>query len=109
MDFSEYQRLSRKTAVYPNLGRNIVYPTLGLCGEAGEVAEKVKKIIRDDNSILTSKKRELLKQEYGDVLWYLSNSCDELGFTLEEVATANVEKLRKRQAENKLHGSGDVR
>jgi len=109
MNFNEYQLLARKTAIYPQLGDNIYYLTLGLCGESGEVAEKVKKIIRDDSSIISEEKRQDLKKEYGDVLWYLSNSCSELNLTLEEVAITNIEKLHKRQSEGKLHGEGDNR
>ena len=109
MNFTEYQKLARETAVYPDLGDNYTYPTLGLCGESGEVAEKVKKLIRDDSGAVSYDKRLEIKKELGDVLWYLSNICSELGLSLEEVAELNVQKLHDRQASGKLHGSGDNR
>jgi NTP pyrophosphatase (non-canonical NTP hydrolase) len=109
MNFDQYQEEARKTAIYPNLGSNFIYPTLGLCGESGEVAEKVKKIIRDNNGIVTEDKIIELAKEYGDILWYISNSCDELGLRLDKVAMLNLSKLKKRQEENKVHGEGDNR
>lgn len=109
LSVSEYQVEARKTAIYPNIGDNIVYTALGLCGEAGEIANKVKKIMRDDNNKITPEKKQELFKELGDVLWYLSNTCDELGVTLEEVAKYNLLKLRSRQERNALQGSGDER
>jgi NTP pyrophosphatase (non-canonical NTP hydrolase) len=109
MDFSEYQKLSRETAIYPNLGGNLAYPTLGLCGESGEVAEKIKKMYRDDNGLLTENRRTELKKELGDVLWYVSNVAVEAGLSLDDIAFENIQKLHKRKEENKLHGSGDNR
>lgn len=109
MNFNEYQKLSRETAIYPNLGNNLYYPTLGLCGEAGEVAEKIKKMYRDDNGILTEERAILLQKELGDVLWYLSNTATEAKLDLENIAIENIAKLNKRMNENKLHGSGDNR
>ena len=70
MDFKTYQKKSRFTAQYPNLGSNYIYPTLGLVGEAGEVAEKVKKVIRDKKGIFDDESKKGLKKELGDVLWY---------------------------------------
>jgi NTP pyrophosphatase (non-canonical NTP hydrolase) len=109
MNFGEYQELARETAIYPNLGGNFFYPTLGLCGEAGEVAEKVKKIIRDDNGVVSYDKRLEIKKELGDVLWYVANIASELNLSLTEVAELNIQKLHDRQAKGKLHGSGDNR
>ena len=109
MDFKEYQGLARSTAIYPNIGNNFIYPTLGLCGESGEVAEKVKKIIRDDQGIVTEEKRELLKKEIGDIQWYISNLATELGLDLNDIAETNIKKLKDRQARNVLKGSGDNR
>ena len=71
MNFDEYQKKSRKTAIYPDLDKNFVYPTLGLIGEAGEIAEKIKKVFRDENGRMTDEKRKELEKELGDVLWYL--------------------------------------
>ena len=109
MDFKTYQKLARLTAQYPNLGSNNIYPTLGLVGEAGEVAEKVKKVIRDKKGIFDEESKMGIKKELGDVLWYLSNLCDEFDFTLEDVALHNLEKLKLRAAKGKISGSGDDR
>ena len=109
MDFNDYQKLSRETAIYPNIGKNFVYPTLGLSGEAGEIAEKVKKIIRDSDGVITDETRELLKKELGDVLWYVSQLAAEFGFTLDEVAEENIKKLFSRKERGVIKGSGDNR
>lgn len=109
MEFDAYQKKSRVTAIYPDLGKNIVYPTLGLCGEAGEVAEKVKKLIRDRNGVMDAEFLDLLKKELGDVLWYIAQICAEAGFSMGDVADHNLEKLRSRMERQQLHGSGDTR
>jgi len=107
--FKEYQKLSKKTAIYPNIGNNFIYPTLGLAGEAGEVAEKIKKVLRDREGILDKKVKEDIKKELGDVLWYVSQLATELGFSLDSVASFNIEKLSSRRKRDKIHGSGDNR
>ena len=109
MEMNKYQEAARSTAIYPNKGENLIYPVLGLCGESGEVSEKLKKIIRDDKGIVSSEKKQDLKKELGDVLWYIANICSELNLTMEEVAECNIEKLASRKARNKLKGSGDDR
>ena len=109
MDFKTYQKKARETAQYPNLGSNNVYPTLGLVGEAGEVAEKVKKVIRDKNGVFDAESKNAIKKELGDVLWYISNLSDEFGFKLEEIASENLEKLKLRASKGKISGSGDDR
>lgn len=109
MTFEEYQAESRKTAIYPDKDNNFVYPTLGLAGEAGEVAEKIKKVLRDGNGVVSDEKREEIKKELGDVLWYLANLSTELKISLDDVAQKNIEKLQSRQQRNELHGSGDNR
>jgi NTP pyrophosphatase (non-canonical NTP hydrolase) len=109
MDLSEYQSLSRRTATYPGAGEDMTYPALGLCGEAGEVAEKVKKTLRDDGGVLTPERREALSRELGDVLWYLSQLATEAGLELETIAAENLEKLFSRQERGVLQGSGDER
>ncbi len=106
---NEYQRESRKTWLLVHTDHPIVYPTMGLANEAGEVAGKVKKIFRDKGGQIGPEDREALKQELGDVLWYLAQICTELDLTLEEVAEANLEKLFSRQARDKIRGSGDER
>lgn len=109
MTFNEYQKLSRKTAIYPDIGNNFVYPTLGLAGEAGEVAEKIKKVLRDKNGIVDEAVKEDIKKELGDVLWYVSQVATELGLSLGDVASLNIEKLYSRHKRGKIHGSGDNR
>jgi NTP pyrophosphatase (non-canonical NTP hydrolase) len=109
MEFNEYQKQSRTTARYPNAGNNFIYPTLGLAGESGEVAEKIKKIIRDDGGLVSGEKREEIAKELGDVLWYVSQIAAELGLSLDHVARGNLEKLASRAARMKLGGSGDNR
>ncbi len=96
MKFEDYQSAASKTALYPRRLSNLEYPTLGLAGEAGEVANIVKKIQRDHDGVITTETREKLLDELGDVLWYISACADELGFTLNEIAEFNVEKLAKR-------------
>ena len=113
MTFEEYQKESRKTAIYPALypdqRPNVVYPTLGLTGEAGEVAEKVKKILRDDRGVVSDVKRGEIAKELGDVLWYIAQLATELELSLGEIAQFNLEKLASRQGREKLSGSGDNR
>ena len=109
MQLSDYQTLSRSTAVYPGAGDNLLYPTLGLCGEAGEVAEKVKKMIRDDGGVLSEERRASLAGELGDVLWYVAQLATEAGLELDAVAEGNLEKLLSRQRRDVLQGSGDNR
>lgn len=109
MHFFEYQLQARQTAVYPNLGNNYIYPVLGLCGESGEVAEKIKKVIRDSDGVISMEKKAEIVKELGDVLWYLANICEELGVELDSVATINIQKLAQRKMMNKLHGNGDNR
>ena len=109
MDFSTYQKLSRRTAVYPDLGANLAYPTLGLNGEAGEVAEIIKKLYRDHGGDLDEATREALAKELGDVLWYVAAICAEANLDMQSVAKHNVEKLADRQTRDVLHGSGDER
>jgi len=108
-DFDDYQKACKKTAIYPGIGNNITYPTIGLMGEAGEVANKIKKIIRDDKSKVTRQKRDELKDELGDVMWYVAQLSTELGLKFSDVVNGNLEKLLKRKKDNKIHGSGDKR
>jgi NTP pyrophosphatase (non-canonical NTP hydrolase) len=107
--FSDYQRESRKTWNLVQTDHPIVYPTLGLVNEAGEVAGKVKKIFRDKGGTISDEDREALMLELGDVLWYLAQICTELGITLDDVAEANIEKLRSRFERGAIHGEGDHR
>ncbi|MBU3999997.1 nucleoside triphosphate pyrophosphohydrolase family protein [Patescibacteria group bacterium] len=109
MTFDEYQKQSRKTAKYPNIGNNFIYPTLGLSGESGEVAEKIKKVLRDKNGIIDEATRAEITKELGDVLWYLSQIASELDLPLENVASENIKKLFSRLDRGKLGGNGDNR
>jgi len=109
MNFEEYQHKSRKTALYPAIGHPVIYPTLGLVNEAGEVAGKIKKVFRDKDGQISADTRQALKAELGDVLWYLAQVATELGLTLDEVAEANIVKLYDRQERGKLGGDGDER
>lgn len=113
MDFQEYQKLSRRTAKYPNIGKkeedNFLYPVLGLLGESGEVAEKVKKLFRDDAGVLSEERKEMIKKELGDVLWYLSQIATDFKLDLDEIARNNIEKLYSRLERDKIQGDGDNR
>ena len=109
VDLSDYQRRSRATAVYPEAGDNLTYPALGLCGEAGEAAEKVKKALRDDGGVLTDERRAALAAELGDVLWYVAQLATEADLDLNTLAEENLAKLLSRQERNTLQGSGDTR
>jgi NTP pyrophosphatase (non-canonical NTP hydrolase) len=107
--FNQYQLRAGMTAIYPNRGDNLYYPALGLAGEAGEVCEKIKKVMRDKDGKLNSEDRTMLIKELGDVLWYVSAIADELDAFLGDIALVNIEKLRSRQERNKISGSGDSR
>jgi NTP pyrophosphatase (non-canonical NTP hydrolase) len=109
MNLKEYQEKSRVTAKYPNVGENYIYPTLGLSGEAGEVAEKIKKVIRDKGGKVDDETQEAIKKELGDVLWYVAQLATELKIPLEEVASCNLAKLYDRMERGKLSGNGDNR
>lgn len=109
MTFEEYQNKAAKTAVYPKLMHGSVYPALGLAGEAGEVAEKVKKLVRDDKGVVSEEKRSEVAKELGDVLWYVSQVATEFDIMLTDVATQNLEKLASRKNRDRIHGSGDNR
>ena len=108
MEMNEFQRQSLQTAIYPQELKTI-YPLIGITGETGEVAEKVKKVIRDRNGLFSKSDRLEIAKELGDVLWYLSVLANDLGYSLDEVATLNIEKIRSRNERGKLHGNGDNR
>ncbi len=108
MTLNEYQQHAIETAIYPD-DRRIIYPTLGLTGEAGEVADKVKKVIRDAREEFTAEKRLEIVKEIGDVLWYCAALSRDLGYDLDAVAQMNVDKLRSRMERQKITGSGDNR
>ena len=111
MNLNEYQKLASKTAKFEEYSEieKLSYLALGINGEAGEVAEKVKKIIRDHKGEVSEEKKEQLVLEIGDVLWYLSQLSRVLGVSFEEVAEKNIEKLYSRLERGKIHGEGDNR
>lgn len=109
MELNDYQLRARATARYPQAGANPIYPTLGLCGEAGEVADKVKKVLRDQGGHFDATVLEGLKLELGDVLWYVAQLASELGYDLEAIASANLAKLASRAERDVIGGSGDRR
>lgn len=107
--FKEYEEVMLPLARYPNIGNNYVYPTLGLTGEAGEFADKIKKIIRDKEGVISAEDRVGLLKELGDVLWYVTSCARELDSSLPEVAEMNITKLLDRNKRNVLQGEGDER
>jgi NTP pyrophosphatase (non-canonical NTP hydrolase) len=106
MNINTYQQEAAKTAIYSN---KLIYPTLGLAGEAGEVANKVKKILRDNSGELEEDVRQNLISELGDVLWYVAALATDLKTELSEVANKNMEKLNSRKNRGAIGGSGDNR
>lgn len=108
-NFSTYQRESRKTWNLVHTDHAIVYPTLGLVNEAGELAGKVKKIFRDKGGVISEEDRQALKYELGDVLWYMAQIATELDLDLQDVADANIGKLFSRLERGKIQGEGDYR
>lgn len=107
--FEEYGSFVQSMKVYPERSA-IVYPALGLAGESGEIAEKVKKWLRDDKGeSMSEERREAILMELGDPLWYIASLADDLGYTLQDVVDANVSKLTSRKERNVLHGDGDSR
>ena len=107
-DFNAYQRSAARTAIYPDQHK-ILYPALGLAGEAGEVANKVKKIMRDGVDNQPDDWKEQIASEIGDVLWYCAALADDLNLTLGMIASQNLAKLQKRKDKGTLGGSGDIR
>jgi NTP pyrophosphatase (non-canonical NTP hydrolase) len=109
MDCDDYQRAAMRTARDKDAPDEFMHLVLGLVGEAGEIAEKVKKWVRDDNSDLARLDRDDMAKELGDVLWYSAVLAEFLGFSLNDVARRNVDKLADRQRRSVLGGSGDNR
>ena len=106
--FDDYQRYTKRHAQYPaDIG--LFYTALGLAGEAGEVANKIKKVYRDDDTILTDERRLQIFREMGGALWYLSAMATELGVRLSDIARLNLEELDSRLARGTVKGDGDTR
>lgn len=111
LDFDLYQFKARETAIYPGKGQlgGLLYTTIGLCGESGELANKVKKILRDTDSQMTEETRIKISEEMGDILWYIAMLCDELNLRMAQVANNNIQKLQARKLNGKISGEGDNR
>jgi NTP pyrophosphatase (non-canonical NTP hydrolase) len=110
-EFNKYQMFVAEMKRYPKQ-YSVMYPALGLCGEAGEIAEKVKKWLRDDmegGQVMSEERREAILLELGDPLWYIAALAGDLGYTLQDVVDANVSKLTSRKQRGVLKGSGDNR
>ena len=108
MDIGEYQKQAQAFMIYPE-DKKITYPILGLVSEAGEVADKYKKIIRDKNGQMTDEDRTEMLKEIGDVLWYLAAVCTDINMPLHQAALMNIQKLNSRLSRNVIQGSGDNR
>jgi len=107
MLLDDYQKEATKTAVYDE-NNPIAYCLLGLTGEAGEVANKYKKVLRGDKELSNELRKEMAK-ELGDVMWYIAMTSKELGFTLDAIAQMNIAKLQSRRRNKTIKGDGDNR
>ena len=107
-ELNEYQLCTLETADYPQ-EMKILYPTLGLAGESGEVVEKVKKTYRDNKGDFDKERCLAIASELGDELWYIAVLAHDIGMTLQEIAEMNYKKLKSRKIRNKIHGDGDNR
>ena len=108
MTFDEYSKEALSTSICPE-GMDIIYPMIGLSGEVGEVAEKIKKVYRDKGGRFTNGDRFEIVKELGDCLWYINKMLADLGYTLDDVATHNLNKCYRRRSEGTLQGNGDNR
>lgn len=108
MTLNEYQERALETAIFKQEYK-ILYPALKLAGEAGEVAEKVGKVLRDNDGDFDTEKRKELAKELGDVLWYVAALSNSLGFTLNQIGFENIQKLASRRERGMIHGNGDNR
>lgn len=108
MDFNEYQARAANLNLCPEEFR-LIHSILGLAGEAGEVAEKFKKLYRDRRGVMDEAFKVEIKKELGDILWYVSDVGTNLGIDLQQIADYNIEKLESRKQRGKLTGSGDNR
>jgi len=112
-DFEQYQEMALERATYPDVGDNILYPAMGLAGEAGEVCDKVKKWWRNEGITsgkqLSDEQRMALQREVGDILWYIAAMAKELGYPMWAIAQSNLVKLNDRHERGVLKGEGDDR
>ncbi|MBD5256201.1 MAG: nucleoside triphosphate pyrophosphohydrolase family protein [Bacteroides sp.] len=108
MELNDYQKAALSTTIYPN-DNNISYLALAICGEAGELAEKVKKVIRDKQGQFYIPDLTAIAMELGDILWYAANLAKVLGYDLSDIAQLNIEKINGRVERGTIHGTGDNR
>lgn len=108
MNLNDYQIAAVNTAIYDEKFA-LIYPILGLANEAGEVAGKYKKILRDCDGYMDIEECDSLAKELGDVLWYVAVVANDLGYDLADIAQMNLDKLSSRQVRGVLGGSGDER
>lgn len=111
MDFDEYQKKATETNLFINdtEERMLMYLSMGFAGETGEILNKLKKVLRDDNGVITPEKKKEVAKELGDALWYLSQLAQALNTSLNDVARSNIEKLASRKERGTLQGEGDNR
>lgn len=113
MRFNEYQAKAAKFDLFPRgrdlSGNGFVEKVLGLAGEAGETADKVKKVLRDHNGVVSDEDHDAIMLELGDVLWYTAMVATYLDLSFDDVAQANIRKLDERRQNGTLHGEGDER
>lgn len=110
MKFDDYQKKALTTVLTTDdKFKDTLHWVLGINGEAGEIAEKVKKIIRDKDGKINDEDRKELAKEIGDVLWYLAVFADQLGFSIDDIAQQNLDKLQSRKKRGVLGGAGDNR
>jgi NTP pyrophosphatase (non-canonical NTP hydrolase) len=107
MELNDYQNQAAEFAFYKN--DDLSYCALGITGEGGEIADHIKKMIRDDKNVLTDDRKDHLLKELGDVMWYVARMAGKLGYSLNDVAKANIVKLQDRTRRGTQHGSGDNR
>ena len=108
MTLNEYQEKALSTAIYSD-NYKIIYPTLGLTGEAGEVSDKVKKVLRDKDGDFDKETNKQIALELGDVMWYCATLANDLGYTLDDICQMNYDKLQSRKNRDAIHGNGDNR
>lgn len=110
MDISDYQALAHETSHNVRIGDDaLLYPILGLLGESGELANKVKKIYRDDVGVLSDVRRDEIADELSDCLWYIAEIATQLKLDLTDIAGANIAKLFDRAKRGVIGGNGDER
>ena len=109
MNFNDYQKEAHAFAVYPQDVPKTLYLQNAISEELGEMAGQIKRVYRQDGGQLTESRKESIKREMGDMLWYMAEQCTNLGLTLQDVAETNISKLSDRKNRNVIIGDGDNR